>query len=176
MQFERTIRNKNSAQDSDRFKLLFDTYYRKLVIFADSFLLNTPAAEDIIQTIFVDIWQSGVWQNETVSIQSYLYKAVKNRCFNEIRNRNVKDSHNLQFVQAMLNAWEDDESDDQLIEELRKSIASLPGQVRCIIELRYFEGKSVAETANILKVSPNTIKTQIKRGRANLKERFGTRD
>jgi len=174
MQFETTIQNKNHTQDSERFKLLFDTYYRRLIVFADSFLLNTPAAEDIIQTIFVEIWQSGIWKSEAVSIQSYLYKAVKNRCFNEIRNRNVKDSHNLQYVQAMLNVWDKDDSDDQLIEELRKSIALLPSQVRLIIELRYLEGKSVSETANILKVSPNTIKTQIKRGRANLKERFGT--
>jgi len=171
MQFESTIGNKNTSRDTARFKLLFDTYYRKLVVFADSFLFNQQAAEDIVQSIFVDIWQSDIWQNESVAIHSYLYKAVKNRCLNEIRNRNVKDSHNLQYVQAMLNVWEGDE-DDALMDELRKSVASLPSQVRRIIELRYFEGKSVSETATILKVSTNTIKTQVKRGRANLKEHF----
>lgn len=170
MQLESTASDKSILLDSDRFKLLFDAYYRKLVIFADSFLLNTAAAEDIIQSIFADVWQSGVWKNSSISIQSYLYTAVKNRCLNEIRNRNVKDTHHLQYVHAMLNVWENDESDDALLEELKKCVAALPAQVRLTIELRYFEGKSVTETANILQVSPNTIKTQIKRGRANLRE------
>lgn len=174
MHVDDTRRDRNSEHDSDRFKLLFDTHYRKLVIFANSFVLNLAAAEDIIQTVFVEIWQNGAWKSESISIKSYLYTAVKNRCLNEIRNVNVKDAHNLQYVQAMLDVWEDGErEDDDLMTELRKCIELLPAQVRRIIELRYFEGKSVSETASILRVSPNTIKTQIKRGRANLKERLG---
>jgi DNA-directed RNA polymerase specialized sigma24 family protein len=62
MQLESTASNNTISLDSDRFKLLFDAYYRKLLIFADSFLLNTAAAEDIIQSIFADVWQSGVWK------------------------------------------------------------------------------------------------------------------
>jgi RNA polymerase sigma-70 factor (family 1) len=174
MQAEHTNNSNNNTHDSDRFKLLFDAYYKKLVLFADSLLLNTAAAEDIIQTVFVEVWQSGTWKNESVSIQAYLYTAVKNRCFNEIRNRNVKDSHNLLYVQAMLNVWEEGDRDDALLDELRKCIAALPRQVRSVIELRYFEGKSVSETADILQVSLNTIKTQIKRGRASLKQRLSS--
>jgi RNA polymerase sigma-70 factor (ECF subfamily) len=76
--------------------------------------------------------------------------------------------HDLRYVQAMLNVWEGGD-EEMLLEELRKCVSKLPNQIRRIIELRYFEGKSVIETASILKISPNTVKTQIKRGRAQLK-------
>lgn len=156
-------------QDAAGFKLLFERYYNSLLIFANSFLLNDSAAEDIIQTIFVEVWQNGVWKKDQLALQGYLFAAVRNRSLNEIRNRKVKDTHDLRYVQAMLNVFDEGEMEEQLVIELKKRIAELPRQVKHIIELRYFEGKSVSETAEMLNISPNTVKTQVKRGRASLK-------
>jgi RNA polymerase sigma-70 factor (family 1) len=169
MDFQGTVQEINGSEEEIAFKSIFDAHYQRLVLFADSFLLNTAAAEDIVQTVFADLWQQGLWKDRTLAIQPYLYKAVKNRCLNEIRNQNVRDSHNVRYVQAMLNVWEDGEDHQALFEELKKCICNLPEQVRRTIELRYFHGKSVSETADILNVSENTVKTQIKRGRASLK-------
>jgi len=169
MDTQGNIHHTPSLEEEIAFKSIFDAHYQRLVLFADSFLMNTAAAEDIVQTVFTDLWQSGVWKDRTLATQPYLYKAVRNRCLNEIRNQNVRDSHNLRYVQAMLNVWEDGEDGQALLEELRKCILHLPEQVRRIIELRYFHGKSVSETAHILDVSENTVKTQIRRGRASLK-------
>jgi RNA polymerase sigma-70 factor (family 1) len=157
----------------EAFKAIFDAHYQRLVLFADSFLLNTSAAEDIVQTIFTDLWQSGRWQNPSLAIQAYLYAAVRNRCFNEIRHQNVRDTHNIRYVQAMLNVWDDGEDGAALVEALQKCIRQLPEQVRRVIELRYFQSKSVAETAAILHISENTVKTHLKRGRATLKLTLG---
>jgi RNA polymerase sigma-70 factor, ECF subfamily len=169
MELERKTGGNNISKDLDSFKSVFDTYYKNLVVFAESYLLNRAAAEDVVQTVFEYIWQRDTWRDPAISIRAYLYTAVKNRCINEIRHRNVKDVHDLRYVQAMLNVREDSGDHELLQDELRKCISTLPTQIRRIIELRYFEGKSVIETASILKISPNTVKTQIKRGRAHLK-------
>jgi RNA polymerase sigma-70 factor, ECF subfamily len=169
MDVQGTIQETNHLEDEIAFKSIFDAHYQRLVLFADSFIWNTAAAEDIVQTVFTELWQQGTWKDRTLATQPYLYKAVKNRCLNEIRNQNVRDSHNLRYVQAMLNVWEDGDDSQALLEELKKCICNLPEQVRRTIELRYFHGKSVSETAGILNVSENTVKTQIKRGRATLK-------
>jgi len=168
MDFKGIGSDDNNLTDEAAFKSIFDGNYQRLVLFADSFLLNTSAAEDIVQNIFADFWQSGIWKNKEVSLKGYLYKTVKNRCLNEIRNQNVRDSHNLRYVRAMLNVWEDGENDHTLLSALTKSLNKLPNQVRRAIELRYFESKSVSETAYILNVSENTVKTQIKRGKNRL--------
>lgn len=154
--------------DAKTFKALFDAHYQRLVLFANSFLLDTAASEDIVQTIFLTLWQRGESLSLT-SIKSYLYRAVRNRCLNEIRHQNVRDTHNLLYVQAMLNVWNDGEDSTQLLHELTQAVAKLPEQVRRTIELRYFHGKSIAETALTLNVSTNTVKTYLKRGRNTLK-------
>ena len=169
MNFTVSTTNESHLGDEETFKAVFDAHYRRLVLFANSFLLDLSAAEDIVQTIFLNLWQKGFDNKSASSIQAYLYAAVKNRCLNEIRDQNVRDTHNLRYVQAMLNVWEDGEDSQVLLEELKKSISKLPEQVRHTIELRYFQGKSVSETAGILNVSENTVKTQIRRGRATLK-------
>ena len=169
MDIQGTTEDTNHLEGELAFKSLFDAHYQRLVLFADSFIWNTAAAEDIVQAVFTDLWQRGTLKDLGPAARSYLYTAVKNRCLNEIRNQNVRDSHNLRYVQAMLNVWEDGEDSSALLEELRNCIRSLPEQVRRTIELRYFHGKSVSETAEILNVSENTVKTQIKRGRASLK-------
>ncbi|MBT1689125.1 sigma-70 family RNA polymerase sigma factor [Dawidia soli] len=168
MDVQGTIQEGSNLEEG-AFKSLFDAHYQRLVLFADSFLLDTSAAEDIVQTVFTDLWQRALWKDPAFVVRAYLYTAVRNRCLNEIRNQNVRDSHNLRYVQAMLYVWEDGDDGEALLEELKRGIRDLPEQVRRTIELRYFHGKSVSETADILNVSENTVKTQIKRGRASLK-------
>jgi RNA polymerase sigma-70 factor (ECF subfamily) len=53
---------------------------------------------------------------------------------------------------------------------LRDGLGSLPRRVRAAIALHYLEGYSVRETAAVLGVSENTIKTQLKTGLARLRE------
>jgi RNA polymerase sigma-70 factor (ECF subfamily) len=173
MDFTGTTYDDEQRRGEDAFKAIFDAHYPRLVLFADSFLLSTSAAEDIVQTIFTDLWQSGRWQNPSLAIQAYLYAAVRNRCLNEIRHQNVRDTHNIRYVQAMLNVWDDGEDGAAMLEALRRCISRLPEQVRRTIELRYFQNKSVAETAAVLHVSENTVKTHLKRGRATLKLSLG---
>lgn len=168
MDVQGTIQEGSNLEEG-AFKALFDAHYQRLVLFADSFLLDTSAAEDIVQTVFTDLWQRALWKDPAFVVRAYLYTSVRNRCLNEIRNQNVRDSHNLRYVQAMLHVWEDGDDSEALLEELKRGIRDLPEQVRRTIELRYFHGKSVSETADILNVSENTVKTQIKRGRASLK-------
>jgi RNA polymerase sigma-70 factor (family 1) len=159
-----------------QFKGIFDKYFSGLIRFANRYVLNSAIAEDIVQGVFIELWE----KRATIflidnSIQAYLYLAVKNRCLNEIRNQHIKDTINLRYSLALLVARNDNHEHTSYEKELTNAINRLPPVVRLTINLRYFEGKSVHEISSMLRVSKNTVKTNLKTAKSKLKSNLGKR-
>ncbi|MCX8491532.1 MAG: sigma-70 family RNA polymerase sigma factor [Cyclobacteriaceae bacterium] len=169
--------NKASFIESElQFKGIFDKHFSGLVRFANRYVLNRTLAEDIVQGIFIELWE----KRATIflidnSPQVYLFTAVKNRCLNEIRNQHVKDANTLRYSWAILVAR--DNNHEPMINEdkLINAIKQLPPIVRQTINLRYFEEKSIHEISSILSVSKNTVKTNLKRAKSKLRFHLGKR-
>ncbi len=156
--------------DENAFRRLFDYYYEDLVRFARSFVSNKDEAEDIVQALFVHIWENAGTLMITSSIQSYLFLAIKNRCMNALRSKNVRDKHELLFVNAFLEYLRQEDSEPlELEEELVKSLHSLPPKMKQIIEMKYFGKKKIDQISEQLGVSTATVKTQLQRGKSKLK-------
>lgn len=78
---------------------LFDRYYRPLVLFADEFLKDRSAAEDLVQDFFVKLWEDDILLKVTAStLGSYLYSAVKDRA--------IFFSSEKRCIIAILKNWE----------------------------------------------------------------------
>ena len=61
---------------------LFGRYYRPLVLYADEYLKDQAAAEDIVQELFVKVWEEDyLLKIANTSLGAYLYSAVRNRCY-----------------------------------------------------------------------------------------------
>ena len=156
------------------FKKLFKENYELLVNFATSFLMSRSEAEDVVQNIFTHLWENSKGITFDQSLKAYLFKAVRNRCFNKLRNKNVRDRHNLLYLEALITSYSREEETDEVVErELKKAIGNLPPQVKSIVEQKYFHNKKIMEIADHLGVTKNTVKTQLQRGKAKLKKSLG---
>ena len=71
--------------DENAFSSLFNTYYAPLCQFAVSYLKDTDQARSLVQQLFVDIWQKRDRIKVEISVKSYLYHSVKNRCIDILR-------------------------------------------------------------------------------------------
>ena len=79
--------------DIRAYELLFKAYYQALCNFANSYLNNIAESEDLVQEVFVKIWDKRHELNVTTSIKSYLFQAVKNSCFNHQKHQKVQRKH-----------------------------------------------------------------------------------
>lgn len=152
------------------YKALFAEYYDALVRFAQSFLFDQQECEDLVQDLFIHIWENADQINITTSMKSYFYQAVRNKCINHLRALKVKDKNNTMYADAIAQSDEDIEVFDvQLIESIKESIKELPEQMGQIFTLKLIENKKREEIANELGISVNTVKTQLQRAKSKLR-------
>lgn len=152
------------------YEALFISYYPSLVRFAEGYIFGKQECEDIVQNLFVYFWENAEKINLEVSIKSYFFQSVKNRCLNHVRNLHIHDRHHLLYLEALLNQDNSDEYPDlELIAKINSAIAKLPVQMAEIFHLKYMEGKKISEIAQIQEISENTVKTQLQRAKEKLR-------
>ncbi|WP_317172892.1 sigma factor, partial [Flavobacterium chungangense] len=66
-------------------KKIFDTYYEALVSYCFRYLSLRDECEDLVQDVFVHIWEKDVIFPDEIALKVYLYKVTRNKCFNFIK-------------------------------------------------------------------------------------------
>ncbi|WAC15036.1 RNA polymerase sigma-70 factor [Dyadobacter pollutisoli] len=145
--------------DEKAFSEIYNRYWQRLYVFALSKLNDETGAEETIQTVFVDLWQKRR-RNQIDNLSSYLYKAVKNKCIDHIRQRLVKDRHE----EFLLNTFVDEDMGTEellALQELKAvidlSMKQLPEKTREIFKLSRLDGLSVREVSLALSVPQRTV-------------------
>lgn len=150
---------KNSNQGV--FELVFNFYYAGLVVFADQIIKDTSISEDIVQSVFMKLWET----RETIDIRSfrsYFIQCVKNRCIDHLRSQQVKAKFNNRVPESDLLAMgEDLWTKTELSELIEQSVESLPPRCREIFRMSRYENLKIAEIADRLNISKRTVETQI---------------
>ena len=161
------------------FDCLYIRYRNKLVSIANSRIRSREQAEEIVQDVFVDIWQ----KRETLTIHytfyAYVFAAVKYKILDYISRLKVKDRYLEEmgkFSEAALNVTELQVDFNELDYHLNRSIGDLPEKCREVFKLSRFENYTVNEIAEKLNVSPDTAKYHIahalKKLRASLRHLY----
>lgn len=148
------------------FDYLFETYYTALCRFARAFVGSFEFAEDIVQEVFIHIWERGLKLDKNKSLDSYLYVAVRNGCVSFIRRH--KDKVDLEDIVTL--PQEELESID--FHDIRQAVENLPEQCRLILKLVVWEDMKYLDVADYLGISVNTVKTQIKIAYRELRKKF----
>jgi RNA polymerase sigma-70 factor, ECF subfamily len=155
--------SKIKKDDEKAFEALFRIYYPNLCLYATHILNDSSAAEEIVQELFMRLWEKrGVTEVET-SVKNYLYRAVKNHCLNYIKHKTVKNEYSriiTSETKAIYNE-EDFSMQTELIQKIEESIDSLPVKRREIFRLSREEGLKYREIAEKLNVSIKTVETQM---------------
>jgi len=89
LQIEQKLISRLKEDCQNSFSILFDTYYKDLVLFAGSMIRDKSVCEDIVQTIFMKLWNDRNTLNIETSLKSYLMRAVYNSCIDEIRHQKI---------------------------------------------------------------------------------------
>lgn len=150
----RLIQDLNKGLES-AVNYLFAVYYVKLCRFARAIVGSPEVAEDIVQEVFIRIWERKLKISSQVSLDSYLFVAVRNSCI----SFNRKERPTVGLERVMYQAEEIQMYDWKSIWE---AINSLPLQCREVLVLIVFEDMKYSEAAEKLGISINTVKTQMK--------------
>jgi RNA polymerase sigma-70 factor, ECF subfamily len=150
--------------DERMFEHLFKQHYASLCRYADSIIKDLDDAEEIVQTVFVTIWEKRLDIEIIQSLKSYLYRAVHNHCLNRLKHNKIKEAHQEYvgyFGEQHHNAVTEVIERNELEVKIINAIEKLPEQCKIIFKLSRFEELKYQEIADKMGLSIKTIENQI---------------
>jgi RNA polymerase sigma-70 factor (ECF subfamily) len=163
-----------AADDQGAFELVFRQHYAGLVAFANRLLGSYEVAEDSVQEVLLNLWRQRATLRIEESLRSYLYRAVRNRSLNQIRNERVRREAVPYLVHDAPTAKSGDltATEGEIDAAIRDAIAALPPRCREVFELSRLQGLRYTEIAATLGISVKTVETQMGRALKSLRERL----
>jgi RNA polymerase sigma-70 factor (ECF subfamily) len=161
--------------DETAFEIIFTRYFEKLCLFAESIVKNHDIAEDIVEDIFLQLWINCQTNPVLVSLKSYLYQCVYHNAVKSV-SRQRKNVFSIQTAAIDDNAFAsaDYPVANLILQELEQKasaiVEALPEQCKRIYLLNRDEDLKYHEIASRLGISVGTVKTQMSRAFARLRE------
>lgn len=146
----------------DAFTQIYNKYFSMLYALSYKYLQEHELAEDVVQQIFLQLWENRLSDRIMINLKNYLYTMTKNHLLNMIRSQNnllVRIYENVQQPTEMA----DDGLQEKLEEERRlccfyEAVKRLPGSKREICLLKIYEGLNNQEIADKLNMPVGTVK------------------
>jgi RNA polymerase sigma-70 factor (ECF subfamily) len=145
-----------------------------LINFARRFVGETETAENLVQDVFLKIWEHRAKLNPELNIKTYLYTAVRNQAFNYLRHLNVKrqSAEHLSSEVVEIKSPDNELAQKELAESIQAAVSELPEKRRIIFSMNRFDGLTYAEIAEIQNISIKTVETQMGRALQFLRKRL----
>jgi RNA polymerase sigma-70 factor (ECF subfamily) len=146
------------------FEHLFKTYFRELHAYAFSLLKDWDTGEEIVQALFLKLWEKNEWTNINTSIKSYLYKCVYHDSLNFMRREKTHLRYQTLTAHTLKNQTDDASNKLKLSEvehHLHLALNKLPEKCRAIFHMSRFEQLKYQEIANQLEISIKTVETHM---------------
>jgi RNA polymerase sigma-70 factor (ECF subfamily) len=160
---------KNIRQNDKRsLEALFRLLYARLRNYANVIVNNKEDAEDIVQEVFLKLWNNRAELDENKCIKTYLFVCTRNSCLNWLRHVKIRDD----YARVMAMVYDPHAGNlsphESLIArdieaDLSTALNDLPKQCRKIFELSRFDGLKYHEIAAKLNISIKTVETQMSR-------------
>jgi RNA polymerase sigma-70 factor, ECF subfamily len=146
---EEIIWKQIQKKDNKAFESYYKMHYKSFFVMACRYLKNTAQAEEIVNDVFMKIWEDGSKISIDSSLKSYIYRAIINRSLNEIQ-KNKKD---LNLVIELYNTQEEsyelrEIEENELKIKLFDAIELLPEQCKKVFQLSRFEELKQQEIAD----------------------------
>lgn len=156
--------------DEDAFKQLFLRHYPALCAYARQFV-EPNDGQEIVSDVMVWLWENKEMQVFDISLKSYLFKSVKNRCLTLINRNEVKQRIEKIVFDDLQSQYDDPDFYvvKELSERIEKAISRLPQSYREAFELNRFQNLTYHEIAERLSVSPKTIDYRIQQALKQLR-------
>lgn len=146
------------------FAEIYDRYRGILYLYAYKLTQNTDDAEDIVQDIFIYIWDKVDVLVFSTSLKAYLYSAVRYKFFNMLDHKKVISKHEESFIMFVSNEQfitDNQVRENELNRLIESEISKLPEKMRIVFEMNRKNNASAAEIARQLSISDKTVKKQL---------------
>ena len=157
--------------DQGSFEKLFREYFPPLMAFAGKILVDEDEAREVVQKVFISLWEKRSKIDVSTSLKSYLFTSVHNRSLNVIRDR--KKFSRLE-VPEVAGEWDVSAQIEsmELEEKIMEAISSLPEKCREVFQLNRFDGLKYSEIAEHLDISVKTVENQMSKALKILREKL----
>ncbi len=147
------------------YESVYKTYFKPLFLYAYTMLNDETQAEEIVQNLFLKLWERKGKINIDSSLKAYLYKCVYNDSLNHIKHLKVKLAYESHAQQVMKQANSTSASGKlaykHLEEKLRQALNELPEQCRTVFQLSRYEELRYREIARRLQISEKTVENHM---------------
>ncbi|WP_236976014.1 RNA polymerase sigma-70 factor [Membranihabitans maritimus] len=151
-------------QREDEFENLFKENFQSLHSYAFTIIQDQFSAEEVVQTVFLKLWEKRENINFHTSIKAYLYKSVYNYSLNFIRDRKTRKQHSMESMRNTPSHTKEDENHEttsELMQKIQESLKELPEKCRTVFYLSRFENLKYREIAEKLDISIKTVEVHM---------------
>ncbi len=155
------------------FDELFHFYFPDLCAYAVTLTGTADLAREVVQEVFLKLWESRERWNVRVGIAPYLYRSVRNQALTCIRQRRRHINLDLDgHDRAADGNVEDTLQFETLMAAYRDAVTALPERRRTAFVLHREHAMSAAEIAVVMQISERTVETHIGHALAALREKL----
>ncbi len=149
----------------DIFKSRFQKHYPRLCCIAYGYVSDRDDSEDIVQELFVSVWDKGLDSMPEAEFAAYITTAVRNRCISFLRKRSC-DIVPIDSRMATAAGVADDtgaacDREITVEQRLEAALATLPPRCRDIFLMAKLQGMKYREIASCLSLSEKTVENQM---------------
>ncbi|MBU3024044.1 RNA polymerase sigma factor [Zobellia galactanivorans] len=161
--------------NEEAYVYLVENYHNRLCAYANSLMRDDLLAEDIVQNVFVQIWEKRKKLNHELSLDSYLYKSVHNKFIDEYRKGKAVMALEKKYLTALELAVEekDEVQEQKVLNVLFAAIQELPPKCKQIFLMSKKEGLTNIEISQCLNLSKKTVENQITKAFRILRDKMG---
>lgn len=166
--------------DEKAFSVLFEKYYEHLVRYGNSFSKHSEKVQDCIQDVFADVWLYRNSLSDDANVKAYILSSLRKR-ISRLQERDhvfskITSTDTIEFLfdfsiehQLII-----DESTADKVHQLNKLINLLPSRQKEALYLRYHQGLSVEQIADMLDVNYQSANNLLHRALLNLRKDWNT--
>ncbi|MHB9055377.1 MAG: RNA polymerase sigma factor [Paludibacteraceae bacterium] len=150
-------------RDREAFTIVYNKYHQYLYVIAVRYLKNSEMAEEVVQHVFVKLWETVKDIDIQVNMKNYLFTMTKNHILNIFRSK--QEIISLSYEKAQIEITDETGDFLQMLEEkqllslLNDGIETLSPQKKEICWKKINENKSNQEIADEMGISVNTVKS-----------------
>ncbi|PPL01261.1 RNA polymerase sigma-70 factor [Parapedobacter indicus] len=144
------------------FEEAFKSNFKALHAYSYTMLQDEGMAEEIVQTVFLKLWESRDRMTIHTSLRAYLYKSVYNESLNYLKHKKVQRRYMEEAMVAhKQQQTEETEADNELQRQLQRALRQLPEKCRTVFQLSRFEELKYQEIAERLGISLKTVEAHM---------------
>lgn len=159
--------DQEEEMDEQAFEVVFKSHFKALHGYAQAIVKDSAEAEEVVQTVFLKLWEKRESLQISTSLKAYLYKAVYHGSINHLKHEKVRMKHSEQ--QLYISRQEEpietmafrEERDEELSDRLKQVLSQLPEKCRMVFYLSRFEDLKYQEIAQRLGISVKTVEAHM---------------